>query len=125
MPFLNFLRTLTDHKWTWITWTVLMFIVCNLPASKLPKASFIGLDKIVHFILFAGWTSLLLRSFRPTVAFAILTGLAFGVLIELCQQLLPFNRTFDWWDVVADAAGIVAGLVIKSALLDRYLQRLY
>ena len=49
--------------------------------------------------------------------------LAFGLLIELCQRMVTY-RSADWLDVGADAAGIIAGLVISLAGVGGWSRRL-
>jgi VanZ family protein len=56
----------------------------------------------------------------------VVLGMAYGLGLEFYQQLLPFDRTFDWWDAVADAAGVIIGLFVYDFLvMNRYRQRLY
>ncbi len=51
--------------------------------------------------------------------------MAYGLGLEFYQQLLPFDRTFDWWDAVADAVGVGIGYTLTKLALKNYLQRLY
>ena len=39
--------------WKSILWAFFIFILCHLPGKDLPKVTIIGIDKVVHFILFA------------------------------------------------------------------------
>jgi len=78
--------------------------------SRLP-----GGDKLGHFGLFGTLAWLLNRSFgyrtfrvvRLRVPLGAAVVLLFAVLEEISQRWFP-NRTFDGFDLVADACGIVA-----------------
>ncbi|WP_293973902.1 teicoplanin resistance protein VanZ [Sphingomonas sp.] len=63
----------------------------------------------ITLALFArlGWS-------RGRAAWIALALLLFGIFIELSQATPLVHRDADVWDVVADAVGIVAGLVIGS-----------
>ncbi len=43
--------------------------------------------------------------------------MAYGLGLEFYQQLLPFDRTFDWWDAVADAVGVLIGYAFTKLVL--------
>lgn len=76
-----------------------------------------GWDKLNHFSAFAVLAFCAERGFRlrgwrlPGVPLALL---AFGVLIELVQSQIP-GRSAEVADVLADAAGIAAGLLLAAA----------
>jgi len=108
----------------WI-WTILILIACSWPGKSMPEAPVVGFDKIVHIGLFSVWAVLWLMASREKTLLIILLGFAYGLGLEVYQQLLPFDRTFDWWDALADAVGILLGAGFKNVVLDRYLQRLY
>lgn len=103
----------------------MIFIVCNLPAKNIPDGPFPFFDKIVHLGLFGAWTLLWLLAYPEKAIQIILLGFAYGVGIEIAQQLLSLGRTFDWWDAAVDAVGVILAFGFKSIVLDRYLQRLY
>jgi len=71
-----------------------------------------GVDKWLHvmtFIVLAVWFA---GQYRPRSYWRIAIGLlAFGVFIELCQRMVSY-RTAEWFDVAADAVGIIVGLTI-------------
>jgi len=119
------IRLFSKTKWfAWI-WTILILIACSWPGKSMPEAPVVGFDKIVHIGLFSVWAVLWLMASRKKALIIILLGFAYGLGLEVYQQLLPFDRTFDWWDALADAAGILLGAGFKKVVLDRYLQRLY
>jgi len=81
----------------------------------------IGFDKIVHAGLFAVQAALgawaLEGSRRPTWP-ALLGAVAFGVVTELQQQLMP-SRAMELGDLLADAAGAAFGFALFAALAPR------
>jgi hypothetical protein len=83
-----------------------------------------GIDKWTHAIVFAFLVVWFAGQYRPRSYWKIALGLLmFGVLIELCQRMVGY-RSAEWLDVAADAAGIIAGLMIAAAGLGGWCQRL-
>lgn len=74
-------------------------------------------DKVVHFGIFAALAgSGYLARFRLN---ALIAGLlAYAVLSEILQGILPIARSADWRDSVADSIGIVAGLIAGWAFVS-------
>lgn len=69
-----------------------------------------GADKIVHLLVFA---AVAVTGRLARVPLPLLAGLLVGhaVVSELVQHHLLARRTGDVWDVLADVAGALAGLV--------------
>ena len=76
---------------------------------------FVYVDKWLHgttFVFLALWFA---GQYRRRSYWRVAIGLmAFGVLTEACQRLVTY-RSADWFDLVADAAGIGIGLAIALA----------
>jgi VanZ family protein len=121
----SFFKILTTRTWFAWLWTFAILIACSLPGKSLPSAPVMGFDKIVHVGLFCVWIILWLLATRGRDIFYIILGMTYGIALEFYQQLLPFDRSFDWWDALADAAGVLLGYFFKILIIDRYLQRLY
>lgn len=70
-----------------------------------------GLDKIAHFGAFGGllWSFGVLFRRQPRILLA-LYALIFGVMTEIAQGLL--GRDASWLDLLADACGILAALLV-------------
>ncbi|MCE7060536.1 VanZ family protein [Dyadobacter sp. CY343] len=120
-PLINIFKT----PWLAVIWSILILIACTWPGKDIPSAPVAGFDKIVHAGLFIVWIFLWLVAYPRKGKLLVFLGMAYGLALEVYQQLLPFDRTFDWWDAVADATGVLIGYVITSLILNRYLQRLY
>lgn len=123
--FTSLLKYFSRYSWLAWFWTILILVACTWPGKDIPSAPVVGFDKFVHSSLFVGWATLWLLVYPRKSTTVILLGMAYGLGLEFYQQLLPFDRTFDWWDAVADAAGVLIGYGFKTLVLDRYLQRLY
>ncbi|WP_409557710.1 VanZ family protein [Allomuricauda sp. SCSIO 64092] len=87
---------------------------------------FPNLDKIVHvvfhlFLVVLG-VLFLKENFHKHLSMGKRVGLligfstSYGVLIELLQSIMPFGRTAEVWDVLANLAGAVMG----GLLIQRY-----
>jgi len=105
-------------------WTVGILVAMAVPAENLPgPQSFLGVDKIVHAVLFAGFGGLWLRVlcppdherlfslFRRRGGFFFVVGVLFAGATEIYQHLLPIRRLTDPYDVTADLVGFTAAFV--------------
>lgn len=92
-------------------------VACTWPGKDLPAAPVLGFDKIVHSGLFTVWAILALIIYPEKSLLVVGLGMAYGLGLEFYQQLLPFDRTFDWWDAVADAAGVLIGYLFTKLVL--------
>ena len=76
---------------------------------------FVHVDKWLHGIAFAVLAVWFAGQYQRRSYWRIALGLlAFGVLIEACQRMVTY-RSAEWFDIVADAAGIAVGLCIALA----------
>ena len=118
-------KFISKNPWLAWIWTFLILAACTWPGKDIPAAPVAGFDKVVHMGLFTVWTVLWLLAFPKKALLIIVLGFSYGLGLEFYQQLLPFDRTFDWWDAVADAVGVLLGFSFKTLFIDRYLHRLY
>lgn len=102
----------------------LMPAVWMWPDKRQFVAWFIDVDKWLHaiaFVLLAIWFA---GQYRPRSYWRIGIGLVFfGVFIEACQRLVTY-RSAEWFDIVADAAGIAVGLAVAMAGLGGWSLRM-
>jgi VanZ family protein len=98
---------------------IIITILFCLPGSALPKENWltrIGFDKIVHFCFFAAllflWRIAFDQAHRNLSALLLICASVYGLLIEIIQAEWVPNRSFDLYDVVADAAGAVMGIYV-------------
>lgn len=85
---------------------------------------FVGVDKWLHGITFAVLALWFAGQYGRRSYWRVAAGLlVFGILTEGCQRLVTY-RSSEWFDIVADAAGILLGLVIAMAGLGGWSLRL-
>lgn len=107
-----------------ISWTIVIFVLCFLPSTELPRVSIPFVDKWVHVLLFAIFTFLWLLAFPGRqlwrLVMVLCSGCLIGLLVEIIQEMLPtLGRSFDSMDILADAAGAGLG-VLLFALIARW-----
>ncbi len=100
-----------------IFWTALAFtlVMANLPSP--PPAPAAVNDKWQHGLAFALLCGLAFAAYPRQKWWKIAIGmLGYGVLIEFSQWAFGAGRQADFWDVVADSAGICAALLLHGAI---------
>lgn len=105
-----------------------MFYLTLMPGNKLKsidKAGFSDFlnfensDKLVHGFMFFGLAFLFQFLKEHRLLKSILVPFLISFLIEILQGIMPYGRTFDWFDLLANTIGILlaVGLIqsIKKA----------
>lgn len=96
----------------WFLAIIILVVVCLLPAPDLPK---VGLnDKLEHALAFAVLSASAVQLFvRGRVLATVAIGLlALGIGIEFAQGAFTTTRAMERADVIADAIGICAGMLV-------------
>lgn len=114
-----------------ILWTLLIFILCFMPARDVPEVQFPLVDKWVHFVLFGNFAFLWLCSWpgkkMPHLLKMFIASVLVGWLVEEIQGMLPsLGRTKDVLDIVADSIGGILGIAvfyICSTIAEKKLSR--
>lgn len=113
----------------WVAgWLAMLALVATgslMPSSGLPDVAFPGADKLQHGVGYAAMSAYAVMLFatrraRWTAAAGLL---AFGIAIELAQGAFTADRSPELADVFANAAGILAGLLVAPTRLALLLQR--
>ncbi|MFA4851953.1 MAG: VanZ family protein [Bacteroidales bacterium] len=107
-----------------IVWSLIILILLGLPNNDLPDISFLNIpyfDKIVHIFLFLVFVFLLAYGFAKQNRFnilhqkflllSLLTGVIYGGLTEILQEVVFIERTSGFFDFIADVAGCLIGLL--------------
>ncbi|MFA9220038.1 MAG: VanZ family protein [Sediminibacterium sp.] len=103
-----------------ILWAVVVFGLHAMPSKSFPKISFwenLGPDKFVHAFMFFVATALAVFSGWGKLRSATVWICA-GVLLEYYQFYFTTDRSFDWFDVLADATGVFIALVILKGTVS-------
>jgi VanZ family protein len=102
-----------------IGWLLLMCILFVIPGSALPEQNWfadIQLDKWVHIGLFSVLVFLWASAFDlglPSYSWIVIAiAILYGLAVEFVQKTWIPNRSFDLYDVVADAIGSIVGLIV-------------
>ncbi len=100
------------YIWLAVLWTLTIVVLCLESTANLPKVKISGFDKVVHAIIHLVFTFLWFMSFvslkfkyKKALVFAFLFSIAFGISIEILQQLLTTTRQADILDVLANIFG--------------------
>ena len=105
-----------------ILWAVVVFGLHAMSSKSFPKISFwenLGPDKFVHAFMFFIATALAVFSGWGKLRSAAVWIIA-GVLLEYYQFYFTTDRSFDWFDVMADSFGVLlALLLLRSKFLKR------
>jgi len=95
-----------------LLWTLLIFYLCLDDSPNVPKITFQYKDKVVHFIfyfVFVYFWAKSLKNIRFNYTLIILVlALILGITIEVLQENFTVNRTFDWYDILANSIGAIA-----------------
>lgn len=114
------------YPWLWrlIGWLLIAGVVAGslMPGQAIPQM--VSNDKWLHattyFLLMLWFAGLYRRDRHVWIALGLL---ALGVALDLLQGLTT-TRSFDLLDIGANAAGILAALLLSYHLLEGWCQRM-
>lgn len=110
-------------------YTALIFTLSSIPNLSPPGAAF-GSDKLTHLVEYGIWGLLIRRALerviRPalpgrTKFLAVLSGAAVCYLDESFQRTV--GRTFSYYDMAADVAGVFLAQFVYDVLVRRTVER--
>ncbi len=108
-----------------IAWLIVATVLFCLPGSALPSSGWMAavrFDLWVHVGIFSllcfFWGNVWRTQNGVQHRNLFIAAVAYGLMIELMQHYLIINRSFDIWDLVADAVGAFVGLWVL-----RYIKR--
>ncbi|MCH7731230.1 MAG: VanZ family protein [Candidatus Marinimicrobia bacterium] len=107
-----------------VAYCTLILIISSIPGTSIPKLPFLGWDKLIHFLEYAGLGWLLVQSLTQKklkfVMMVIIAGMVFGIFDELFQYFIPrrISSVADWF---ADSAGLIVGgfLVVSKDIFHK------
>lgn len=91
----------------------------------------VGLDKVVHALMYAGFAFACLWGYRKqfvsnglvyrrkAIVLTLIISIAYGGLTELMQEYLVKSRTGDWFDFLADSIGAGLGVLVFYIFFHR------
>ncbi|MEO0571155.1 MAG: VanZ family protein [Bacteroidota bacterium] len=107
-----------------VGWMVLItsFSLFSFSSEGEDRIWFPHLDKIAHFTFHFGILvlgALAINEMSPKIgdwkrgiAFLFLFSISYGLLIELLQWGMPFGRSAEFWDVLANLTGALVGVLL-------------
>lgn len=102
-----------------VGWTLGVLGACFIPGKLVEPIVFEWIDKIAHFVLFAGFAGFWLPALSGNRRFVLVfgAGLLLALLTEAGQYLLPIGRSAEWFDLAADGVGLLAGYAFDRWLI--------
>jgi VanZ family protein len=102
--------------WPVALWILVILFITSVPGSMVPQAPPVpGIDKLIHFTMYAVLGALAARARRTEGAVPVVVGiLLFAVADEWHQRWIP-GRGASVWDWMADAAGASVGYAVQRA----------
>ena len=91
--------------------------------SLIPSPDIGVSDKLSHLVTYfflSGWFSLLAVN-RISLGWIVIGLVGYGMLIELLQGMTAY-RYPEWGDVLANGAGVLAGILVYFSPLPRFLR---
>ncbi|HEY0653159.1 MAG TPA: VanZ family protein [Chryseosolibacter sp.] len=92
--------------------SILIIIAVLIPGSNIPEVDMVGVDKFVHIAMFSAWAIAVRYDFpriKPWIVFIF--GVGFSLFTEILQLFIE-GRSFDLYDMIADGAGLLLGLLL-------------
>lgn len=109
-----------------VAWAAVILVGTSLPGQAVPTTGIGGIDKVMHFLLYAVLGALTARALGAAprrrarhLVGALATIAAFAAVDELHQQLIP-GRSAEVADWVADVAGASFALLLLAARVPRH-----
>lgn len=99
-----------------ICWTLLIVVAVLVPGQHVPRQPVFEFDKLIHAGLFFGftllWTFALARGSLWRTFIVLCVAISFGLLTEWIQGQLPYRRSMDQFDMLANGAGAFLAFLI-------------
>ena len=76
-------------------------------------------DKLLHFLMFF-FTMMWFMYITKKWLVAAFSLIILGLILEWIQMNFILNRSFDWFDWIADGAGILICFLLLPFLIDKY-----
>ena len=86
---------------------------------SLDVISFTQVDKLAHFLMFF-FTMMWFMYVSKKWLVSAVSLLLLALVLEWIQMNYIINRSFDWFDLIADGIGIVLCFLLLPVLIDKY-----
>ena len=119
-------KILEKHYLLSFSWATIVLILSGLPGNDLPHFAIKGIDKFVHFSMYGTLAFFLMNSTWYLAGKMPLSNLkmlsvfvisaSYGLIMEVLQQTIFIQRSFDLWDEVANTIGAIFGIIIYKLI---------
>jgi VanZ family protein len=125
------------NLWPALAWAVVILVLSGIPGDYIPHvlnfSDWLKPDKLVHLAVFAILAVLLMRGisagglrfgaqkFAGLIVLSV--GTVFGGITELLQYYLFIGRSGNVFDLMADIAGLMAGIAVYLIFFKRQGQK--
>jgi VanZ family protein len=96
-------------------WTLLIFHFSLDESPSVPKINIQYPDKVVHFIFYFVFVYFWSKSLKSKplnyLLIVLFSALTLGILIEFLQKNFTHNRSFDWYDILANSIGAIVSFI--------------
>ena len=127
------MERLTRNSIPGILCGIVILILTGLPGSLFPRVKpALGLDKVAHVIMYAGFAFACLWGYRKqfvsndlayqkrAIFLTILISIAYGGLTEIMQETIKIlHRSGVWRDLIADSIGTGLGVLVFYVFFRR------
>ena len=100
-----------------IVLAIVVAFLCLYPFQSQKESAIPHFDKVIHVTLFLVLSYFWMRGLSlqnqykkvqaKAVLITVIVAIAYGVLIEVLQEAMRLGRSFDAWDIAADAVGVL------------------
>lgn len=117
------------HYYTPLSWLLVISFASFAELDGLSEDDDSSIDKFIHFFLYGVFVHLLaisfykqsnfkkLHNFHKEYAFVIALGI--GLIFEVVQPHVNNDRSFDWYDLLANLIGAILGLSYFQLLFGK------
>ena len=106
---------------------IILYLSLARPSSfdEVPLFEIPNMDKLVHFAMYFGLMAVIIFENRKSIKsnsqlmLISILPLIYGIILEFLQATLTVSRSGNFYDALADGAGILAALLIGLVYLKR------
>ncbi len=110
--------------WLAISMALVGVILYSSLTPNLPLPTPGGFDKVEHFIAYCGLAVWFTGLYPRARYWLVVSGLlALGLAVEIAQGVMQLGRSAEFFDMVANAAGVGVGLLLALTLTGGWARR--
>lgn len=112
------------YKLPAILYSILIFVLSSFPLKSFPSVPVAEFDKLIHFIEYAIFGIFLMLAFtnmrsvkvvRSAIVISLIVGICYSGTDEIHQWFVP-GRNSSIFDLIADAVGVVIGVILYNRI---------